>query len=231
MILFSGVTSMLVSKVFFKVFEKLQDDYFAIATLGFAEMLVIGIASFNFLGGASGIDINIPFIQLSITGTKVYYSIITFFIFLVFLYTYLKKEKSFENIFVQAISENENGVMHLGLDTKRIKERVFSETGFWAGIVGGLMASYYTFISSDDFIFITTIPVLLFVVLGRYSVMKTLFMTTLIYIITEVTKTNFFSLINSDFGNILVDFQDLLYGLLLVVSVFFIYIFKTEKHG
>lgn len=227
-IIFSGLISMLVSKIFFSFFSKLQEDYFAIATLAFSEILIIGIGSFNFLGGANGIDIKIPFINLPILYRKVFFAVLSFLFLLVFLIRALKKEDNFENIFLKAISQNETGIKHLGINTVKIKQNVFSETGFWTGIVGGIMAVYFSFISIDDFTFLNTIPILLFIVLGRYSVLKTLKMTFIIYIITEIVKSNFFGLINSDLGNILVDFQDIVYGILLILSVLIIYVKKNK---
>ncbi|NPA44612.1 MAG: hypothetical protein GXO49_03665, partial [Chlorobi bacterium] len=118
MIIISGIGSMLVAYVFYRIFSKLQDDYFAIASLGFAEMLVIGIASFDILGGASGTSVDIPFIDLGILGKKYFFLIITLFFFSIFFISYLKKEASFEDIFLKAISQNETGIKHLGLNTQ-----------------------------------------------------------------------------------------------------------------
>ncbi len=228
-VLIAGYLAQYISIVFFKLFKKLQDDYFAIATLAFAEILLITISGFDFLGGAQGTEIIISNLDFNIFERKVFFFFLILVFSGVFLYKYLKAEKSFEKIIVLSISENETGINHLGIDTKKFKEKVFAQTSYWSGLTGGLMAVYYTFISPNDYTFLSTIPVLLFVVLGNYSVLKTFKMTILIYFLVETIKSNFWGLLHNSIGNRIVDFQDLFYGILLILSVYSIFILKKKK--
>lgn len=230
-IFIAGLVTSGMSKIFFRVFRKLKDDYFAIASLAFAEILVILVSNTDFLGGARGITIgNAFFLQTSISN-KVFYCVLMFAAFSICLVRLIRQNRSLENIVIKSLSDNELGVQHIGINTQNIRESVFTKCGFWVGISGAIMTHYFVTIAPENFSFMTSIPILLFVVIGNYSIYRTIFLSLIIYSIYELFKINFVGLIPISLGNFLTNIQGVFYGILLIASVQYIFGKKSKIYG
>ena len=230
-IFIAGIVTMGMSKIFFRIFGKLKDDYFAIASLAFAEILIIVVANTELLGGARGITLSNTFFLGTSAENKFFYLLLMFATFSVCFLQFIKQKKSLENTVIKSLSENELGVQHLGVNTQNIRESVFTKCGFWVGISGAIMTHYFVTIAPENFSFMTAIPILLFAVIGNYSIHRTIFLSLIIYSIYELFKINFLGLIPVSAGNFLTNLQGVFYGILLIASVQYIFGVKTKKHG
>ena len=225
----ASIISTLLSNLFYSVFKKLKDDYFAIATLAFAQFLLIFVTSFDFLGGAKGYSLNHSIDFGNIVANRLFFLLLLVLLFIVYLVLAKKNQKSFSELIITATGENELGAQHLGIDTVMVRKNVFVQCGFWTGISGAIMANYYVFISPDDFMFINSIPILLFVVLGNYSINKTIVYSFSIYFGYELLKSNLLGILPYEFGNKIASLQNLIYGSLLVAAVLLIFKRKNKK--
>jgi len=230
-IFIAGIVTLGVSKLFFRIFKKLKDDYFAIASLAFAEILIILVSNIDFLGGARGITIgNTFFLQTSLSN-KIFYFTLMFAAFSICLVSLVRQNRSLKNIVIKSLSDNELGVQHIGINTQNIRESVFTKCGFWVGISGAIMTHYFITIAPENFSFMTSIPILLFVVIGNYSIYRTIFLSLIIYSIYELFKINFVGLIPISLGNFLTNIQGVFYGILLIASVQYIFGKKKKNYG
>jgi branched-chain amino acid transport system permease protein len=228
-IFLSGLLSYLVSKLFFIVFKKLKDDYFAIASLAFAEALLILISNAEFLGGAKGMSVPVNIDFSSNIGNKMFFLSLLSLIFFLQLYISLKQNKSTQMLVIESLAENELGVKHLGINTEKVRENVFSQSGFWVGISGSIMTFYYISVNPVNYGFLSSIPVLLFVVIGNYSIFKTVLYSFILYFFYELFKINFLGIIPVSIGNTFSGLQGITYGLLLIIAVKYIHSRKTKR--
>ncbi|NLX88902.1 MAG: branched-chain amino acid ABC transporter permease [Syntrophomonadaceae bacterium] len=136
---------------------RLRDDYLAIATLGFAEIIRIVVTNtVSITNGSLGLK-NIP----SINNIWVYWgcAIITILI--------LKRivNSSWGYAF-RAIRDNEIAAEAMGIGLFKHKLMSFTIGAFFAGIAGALMAFLITSVDPTMFRFLFTFQILLIVVLG-----------------------------------------------------------------
>lgn len=136
---------------------RLRDDYLAIATLGFAEIIRIVVTNvISITNGALGLK-NIP----SIKSLWIYWgaAIITIMV--------LKRviNSSWGYAF-KAIRDNEIAAEAMGINIFKHKLLSFTIGAFFAGIAGALMAFLITSVDPTMFRFLFTFQILLIVVLG-----------------------------------------------------------------
>lgn len=139
---------------------RLKSDYFAIATLGFAEVVRIVVASSplnRITNGSLGLN--------SIPSFKSYYSIFVVVIVCIAVMALIKKStygRSFK-----AIRDDEIAAEAMGINLTKHKMLSFTISSFFAGIGGALLAMYLKAISSTTFTISTaTYYILLMVVIG-----------------------------------------------------------------
>lgn len=135
---------------------RLRGDYLAIATLGMAEIIKIIFLNMNITNGAAGLQgipqfVNWTWLFLFTAGTIV---IITNFL------------KSSHGRACISIREDEIAAEAMGVNTTKYKVISFTIGAFFAGIAGGLYASYFYFLKPDMFGFLKSVDVLVIVVLG-----------------------------------------------------------------
>lgn len=139
---------------------RLKSDYFAIATLGFAEVVRIVVASSplnRITNGSLGLN--------SIPSFDSYYSIFAVVIICIAIMALIKKStygRSFK-----AIRDDEIAAEAMGINLTKHKMLSFIISSFFAGIGGALLAMYLKAISSTTFtISSATYYILLMVVIG-----------------------------------------------------------------
>ncbi|MGI6696278.1 MAG: branched-chain amino acid ABC transporter permease [Christensenellales bacterium] len=148
--------------------SRLSGMYLALVTLGFAEIIRVIALNFRSLtGGALGIK-NIPNPRIfgyEIKGTfQLYYLILA--LLLITLFCCRRIIKSRIGRAWIAIRENQDAASSLGINLLKYKALNFMTSGFFAGIAGTFMASYYRFINSEMFMLDFGHEILVMVVLG-----------------------------------------------------------------
>jgi branched-chain amino acid transport system permease protein len=136
---------------------RLRDDYLAIATLGFAEIIRIIITNaIPITNGALGLK-NIP----SVSSMLVYWgcAIITIIVL-------VRLINSSWGYAFKAIRDNEIAAQAMGINIFKHKLMSFTIGAFFAGIAGALMAFLITSIDPTMYRFTFTFQILLIVVLG-----------------------------------------------------------------
>lgn len=136
---------------------RLRDDYLAIATLGFSEIIRVILTNAQTITNGS----------LGLKGLPRYTTmwwawgsaiIITLFLVLLIKSSYGRAFKS--------IRDNEIAAESMGINVFGMKVLSFTISSFLAGIAGGLLAHHLTTIDPKQFIFLKTFDILLIVVLG-----------------------------------------------------------------
>jgi len=136
---------------------RLRDDYLAIATLGFSEIIRVLLTNAQSItNGSLGLKGLSRFTTMWWAwGAAV---LITLFLVLLIKSSYGRAFKS--------IRDNEIAAESMGIDVFGMKVMSFTISSFLAGIAGGLLAHYLTTIDPKQFIFLKTFDILLIVVLG-----------------------------------------------------------------
>ena len=159
---------------------RLHDDYLAIATLGFAEIIrIVFTNTISITNGSLGLK-NIP----SISSVWVYWgcAIITLIV--------LKRiiNSSWGYAF-KAIRDNEIAAEAMGISIFKHKLLSFTIGAFFAGVAGALMGFIITSIDPTMFRFLFTFQILLIVVLGGMgSLTGTVISAIVITIMMEVLR-------------------------------------------
>ncbi len=161
-LIIAGIVSALFAYIIGMPMLRLKSDYFAIATLGFAEVVRIVVASKpmnRITNGSMGLT-RIPgfsnfFIPFIVAG------ICIAIIALIMRSTYGRAFK--------AIRDDEIAAESMGINLAKTKLLSFVVSSFFAGIGGALMAMYLGAVSSTTFTIAITYFILLIVVIGGMS--------------------------------------------------------------
>ncbi len=176
---------------------RLSGVYFAMITLGFAQVLYVFIQGWDyvgenprdgvFLGGSSGLNVGVPGVDAlnlaigSLTGDEVSLGFVHlgqsevsyYMVGLVVLVCYFAMQRIIHSPFGRvmiAIRENEERAIAVGYDTFRYKLGAFAISAFFAGIAGGLLAGYQRTVSPDEsFHFLVAGDALLASIIGGFG--------------------------------------------------------------
>lgn len=147
---------------------RLRGDYFAIATLGFGEIIRAVLINWSDLTrGPLGIP-GIPRPNLfgfTLDANEAYF--VAALALAAFTYVFLRRltRSSFGRV-LKAIREDEIAAQALGKDVNRYKLTAMGIGAGFAGIAGSLFAHYITFIDPTSFVLNESVLMLLIVVLG-----------------------------------------------------------------
>jgi branched-chain amino acid transport system permease protein len=136
---------------------RLRDDYLAIATLGFSEIIRVLLTNAQSITNGS---LGLKGLPRFTTMWWAWGSAIVITLFLVLLI-----KSSYGRAF-KSIRDNEIAAESMGINVFGMKVLSFTISSFLAGIAGGLLAHYLTTIDPKQFIFLKTFDILLIVVLG-----------------------------------------------------------------
>jgi branched-chain amino acid transport system permease protein len=146
---------------------RLRDDYFAIVTLGFAEIVRLTLTSEKWLtNGVQGLS-RIPPIYEG-TGTATAFVIVAILLAVTaaaIVLIHRVAHSPFGRI-IAAIRDNEEAVQAIGKDPARFKIQVLVVGSALAGIAGALYAHYVTYIVPEQFVSIATFYVWMAVIMG-----------------------------------------------------------------
>ena len=156
-LILAGLLAGLVGWVLGFIALRLRDDYLAIATLGFSEIIrVILTNTQSITNGSLGLKGLPRFTTMWWAWGMAIASII--FMVLLIRSTYGRSFK--------AIRDNEIAAEAMGVNVFGMKVLSFTLSCVMAGIAGGLLAHHLTTIDPKQFIFLKTFDILLIVVLG-----------------------------------------------------------------
>jgi len=141
---------------------RLRGDYLAIVTLGFGEIIRVGLLNDNALGGARGF-IGIP----PAGGAAWVFGLLA----LACLACHRVMESSLGRALL-SVREDETAAEALGVDTTRCKVRAFAASAAGAGVAGALFAHQESFIHPGSFDFMKSVEIVVMVVLGGMGSMS-----------------------------------------------------------
>lgn len=147
---------------------RLRDDYFAIVTLGFSEVVRIVITSEKWLtSGVQGIP-GIPRLYEGWSGTGAQLAVLmtVLAVALVGVWIIRRIAGSPFGRLIEAIRDDEEAVQALGKDPARFKIQVLIVGAALAGIAGAFYAHYITYIVPDQFIPLVTFYVWMAIIMG-----------------------------------------------------------------
>lgn len=127
----------------------LKGSYFALVTLAFAEVLRICASSFEFTGGASGLQLKLTpgIATLQFNDRTSFYTGLLIVVAVVMALTAIIKFSRF-GAYLIAVRENEDAARALGIDTYRIKVQAMTISGAFGGLAGVLYLQLWLFIDS-----------------------------------------------------------------------------------
>lgn len=191
---------------------KLQGYYLGMGTLGFGIIVYIFFREWSrFTGGDSGL-VGIPPLTLG----PLDLSSRTTFYFLVWGTVLIGFEvcsrivNSRVGRALRAIHDSEHAASAMGIDTSRIKVRVFVLSAVFAGIAGYLYAHMVHFISPSSFDFMTSVRMVTMVVIGGMaSIWGALLGASVITLLPQ-------------WLHVFMDYEMVVYGLILMVIMIFL---------
>ncbi|MBD2751129.1 branched-chain amino acid ABC transporter permease [Microvirga sp. BT688] len=147
---------------------RLRDDYFAIVTLGFSEVVRIVITSEGWLtNGVQGLP-GIPRLYEGLGGSAAQLAVLVTVLAVTLVGTWIIRRiagSPFGRL-IEAIRDNEEAVQALGKDPARFKIQVLVVGAALAGIAGAFYAHYITYIVPDQFIPLVTFYVWMAIIMG-----------------------------------------------------------------
>ncbi|GHU50229.1 ABC transporter [Clostridia bacterium] len=135
---------------------RLKGDYLAIATLGMAEIIRVMILNMNITNGAAGLS---GIVRIANWFWLFWFAVIT----VVLINNFIRSSYGRACI---SIREDEIAAESAGVNTTMYKIAAFAIGALFAGLAGGLYASYYSIIKPDLSGFMKSIDMLVIVVSG-----------------------------------------------------------------
>lgn len=150
---------------------RLRGDYLAIVTLGFGEIVRLGMLNWTSLtGGPRGIsDIPKPGffgMQMDLSASTIYIYYLVLIAALVTVIVIYRLKNSRVGLALQALREDEIACEAMGVNVTRAKLAAFALGSCWAGFAGVIFAAKTTFINPSSFTFMESAMILSMVVLG-----------------------------------------------------------------
>ena len=158
---------------------RLRGDYLAIATLGFAEIIRIGLTNSPPLGGALGFSGIPTYTTLAWAwGAAVLATV------LVYRLAYSSRGR-----LIRAVREDEIAAAAVGIDPARQKLLAFVAGSFLAGVGGGLAAHYNFLVTPADASFVRSVEFVVIVTLGGLgSVSGTVIAAVVLTLLPELLR-------------------------------------------
>lgn len=204
--LLAGAIGFLLGAISFRM----RDIYLALSTFAFGEAMQWVFKSWDSVtNGPNGM--RIP--QASIFGFRItndhdaYYLVLAVAIFTV-LVTILLMQSRLGRAF-RAVRESEPAALALGVNVRRTKVIAFTLSAVYAGLAGGVFASFSSFIHPDSLGFTTTILVLTMIVVGGLGSIAGAVMGALILgLIQELLRQA-------------PSYQEIIYGVILILFMMY----------
>ncbi|HPE92685.1 MAG: branched-chain amino acid ABC transporter permease [Sphaerochaeta sp.] len=197
---------------------RLKGDYLAIATLGFGEIVRNVLNNWDSLtNGPMGIQ-KIPMPILfghTINPYKKYAFLFMIFIFVVIAYLLFQRlARSRMGRALTAVREDEIAAQAMGINITKYKVSAFILGASVAGIAGSLQATFTLSVTPGTYTFMVSVMVLCMVVLGGMGNFKASILGAFI-----IQFISYFPQLTGLSGSIPAQFQQILFGLILVVMM------------
>ncbi len=179
-ILLAGVVATLAGLIVGIPSLRLRGDYLAIATLGFAEIIRITFLNIDYVGGAAGMQVS----HL----TNWTYAFICLFVTIVVIVNFTNSRHGRACI---AIRENEIAADAMGINTTYYKVMAFAIGAFFAGVAGALYAHNFYIIQPQNFGFLRSVEILIFVVLGGLGSLSGAVVATILLTLVSTFLQNY----------------------------------------
>jgi branched-chain amino acid transport system permease protein len=146
---------------------RMRDIYLALATFAFGEAMQWVFLSWDDVtGGPNGLHVQPALVGgVPILDDRHAYPIVLGATILMVLLTLAIKRSRLGRAF-RAVRESEVAALAVGIKVRQVKVVAFALSGLYAGIAGGLLNSFSTFVHPDSLGFQTTITVLTMIVVG-----------------------------------------------------------------
>lgn len=155
-LIFGGIIAALMGLLIGIPSLRLKGDYLAIVTLGFGELLRSVIRLIDYVGGPRGL-----------TGIPGYTNFFWVFLFTV-LTIFFARNIVYSSVGRSCLSvrDNEIAAEAMGINTTKVKVRIFTIASFIAGVAGGLYAHMFMYLQPDTFNFAKSTDFLVFLYAG-----------------------------------------------------------------
>lgn len=191
---------------------RFKTHFFAIVTLGFAEIIRLGIYNLTPLtGGPNGLY-NIPFpegiLGFDFSRRQDFYYLILISAVLTILVIYRLVHSRFGKAMI-AVRENDMFAQFVGIDTWRVKLFAFTVSALIAGFAGSLYAHYNSYISPYSFTVAHSVTYLLMVIIGGMgTIFGPILGAAFLTILPEMLRY-------------IADYRMIIFGALLVLCIMF----------
>lgn len=166
-LLAAGLAAAALGLVIGAVALRMRDVYLALSTFAFGEAMQWAFLNWDAVtGGPNGL--RIPPARLAgfeILNDRQAYPVVLA-VTLLMLATAVVLSRSRLGRAFRAVRESDIAAMALGIPVRRVKLVAFAVSAFYAGVAGGLFATFSTYVHPDSLGFQTTITVLTMVVVG-----------------------------------------------------------------
>jgi len=172
--LLAGLTASFFGFLLILATRKLQGDYYALATLGFAFVVYSLFLNLTDLTrGPLGIPgIPKPNLFGFVIGSNLQYLLFVAVLVLVSVYSIRTVVESPFGRLLEAMRDDELGLRVLGKNTKMLKYKSMMISAFFAGISGSLFAHYISFIDPSTFYINELILIITIVIVGGIASLK-----------------------------------------------------------
>jgi branched-chain amino acid transport system permease protein len=161
-----AVLAAIVAYLFSFVVLRLRENLLALGTLALGIVIGVVFSQWDFLGGTSGIK-GIPGFAIgSYTFALRDYAILAFAVLAVGVWFAGNLVRSSFGRSLIAVSAGELGAQALGVDGERLRRQTFVLSAVYAGVAGGIYASYQSYIDPTQFGFLLSVQFVLMSVIG-----------------------------------------------------------------
>lgn len=193
---------------------RLRGDYLAIVTLGFGEIVRLGLLNWTDLtGGPRGVsDIPGPGlfgIDLGLNATTIYIYYLALIAVILTIVVITRLKNSRVGLALQAMREDEIACEAMGVDITRAKLAAFALGSCWAGFAGVLFAAKTTFINPASFTFMDSAMILSMVVLGGMGSISGVIIAAMILILVP------------EYLRAFSEYRMLIFGAIMVIMMIF----------
>jgi branched-chain amino acid transport system permease protein len=194
-LLTSAIIGGIIALMSASILLRLQQDYLALATLGFGVILQETLHNWESVtGGSRGLSSLFPAIPpIQIFGypvtTPTSYALLTSLSAGLVILILYKLERSSFGVFLRGINSDETALQSLGTNTLRLKATAFTIAAIGAAIAGSLYAHYLTALNPSRFSINESFVIITAIVLGgRMSTLGILSGATALIIVPEILQ-------------------------------------------
>jgi branched-chain amino acid transport system permease protein len=219
---------------------RLRGDYLAIVTLGFHEIIRIFLnnlnAPYNLTNGPQGINLIDPvtigghalsrpleLFGVTVPSTYLYYYVFLAFTLLVMAVAIRLQDSRIGRAWA-ALREDEVAAAAMGINTRNVKLLAFAMGATFAGLAGGLFASFQGFVSPESFSLWESFLVLCMIVLGGMGHIPGVILGAALLTVIPEALRYLGDLQRATLGHVVLDPADLrmlLFGIALVIMMIY----------